>query len=98
MPRHDQTPEQIEAETDRLLLEQAQAFIRDMRATAQNAPYGKVVQNADAFAVQNGREFARNVLQTIIQEQNDLLEKKKKPGNAPAAATENISDMPPKQS
>ena len=90
MPRHDQTPEQIEAETDRLLLEQAQAFIRDMRATAQNAPYGKVVQN--------GREFARNVLQTIIQEQNDLLEKKKKPSNAPAAATENISDMPPKQS
>ena len=76
MPRYDQTAEQIEAETDRLLLEQAQAFIRDMRAAAQNAPYGKVIQRADAFAVQNGREFARNVLETIIQEQNDLLEKK----------------------
>ena len=36
MPKHDQTAKQIEAETDALLLEQAKAFIRELRATAQN--------------------------------------------------------------
>ena len=36
MPKHDQTAEQTEAETDALLLEQAKAFIRDLRTTARN--------------------------------------------------------------
>ena len=36
MPKHGQTAEQIESETDALLLEQAKAFIRDLRATARN--------------------------------------------------------------
>ena len=33
MPKHDQTAEQIEAETDALLLAQAKVFIHDLRAT-----------------------------------------------------------------
>jgi hypothetical protein len=94
MPKHDQTSEQIETETDRLLLEQAKAFIRDLRATARNAPYGKIISLADAFAVKQGREFARQALETIVQEQNDLLEKKTKHGSATAVATENISAIP----
>ena len=76
MPNFDKSPEQIESDTDRLLLEQAQAFIRDLRATARNAPYGKIIHRADLFAVERGREFTRQALETIIQEQNDLLEKK----------------------
>ena len=36
MPKHDQTAEQIEAETDALLLEETKALIRDLRATARN--------------------------------------------------------------
>ena len=36
MLKHDQTSEQIEAETDTLLLEQEKAFIRELRATARN--------------------------------------------------------------
>ena len=94
MPKHDQTAEQIEAETDALLLEQAKAFIRDLRATARNAPYGKIIRQAEACAVERGREFTRQALETIVQEQNDLLEKKTKPGSATAAESENISDTP----
>jgi len=90
MPKHDQTAEQIEAETDRLLLEQAKAFIRDLRATARNAPYGKILSLADAFAVEHGREFTRQALETILQEQNDLLEKKTKPSSATAVENESI--------
>jgi len=36
MPKHDQTTEQVEAETDALLLEEAKAFIGKFRATARN--------------------------------------------------------------
>ena len=72
MPNLDKTADQIEAETDRLLLEHAKALIRDCRAAAQNAPYGKIIQRAEACAVLQGREFTRQVLETIAQEQNDL--------------------------
>jgi len=37
MPSLDKTAEQIEAETDRLLLEQAKAIIRDLRTPVQDA-------------------------------------------------------------
>ena len=77
MPNLDKTAEQIEAETDRLLLEHAKALIRDCRAAAQNAPYGKIIQRAEACAVLQGREFTRLALETIAQEQNDILEKKR---------------------
>jgi len=77
MPNYDKTAEQIEAETDRILLEQAKAFIRGLRATTNNAPYGKIVNRAEIVAVHQGREFTRLALETIVQEQNDLLEKKR---------------------
>ena len=91
MPNFDKPPDQIEAETDRLLLEHAKAFIRDLRATARNAPYGKIIHRADVFAVERGREFTRQALETILQEQNDLLEKKTKQSSVPVAASGNIS-------
>jgi hypothetical protein len=97
MPNFDKTSEQIESETDRLLLEQAKAFIRDLRASAQNAPYGKVIQRAEAFAVCQGRELVRQSLEAIVQEQNDLLEKKKKHKPVTAAENGNISDIPPEK-
>ena len=59
MPKHDPTAKQIEAETDRLFLEQAKTFLRDIRAAARNATYGKILSLADAFAVVHGREFTR---------------------------------------
>jgi len=90
MPKQDQTAEQIEAATDALLLEQAKVFIRELRVTARNAPYGKIIRQTEACAVEHGREFTRQALETILQEQNDLLEKKTKPGSATAVENENI--------
>jgi len=79
MPRHNLTPEQIEADAEKLFLEQAKACYRDLRQAAQNAPYGKMIHHADAFAFQHGRELIRQSLEGIVQEQNDLLEKKRTP-------------------
>ena len=94
MPNLDKTAEQIEAETDRLLLEHAKALIRDCRAAAQNAPYGKIIQRAEACAVLQGREFTRLALETIAQEQNDILEKKTKQKPVTAGEVESTSDIP----
>jgi hypothetical protein len=92
MPQYDMTPEQIEAEAEKLFLEQAKAYYRDLRQSAQNAPYGKIIAHADAFALQQGRELIRQSIEGIVQEQNDLLEKKKNSENVTADENENISD------
>ncbi len=92
MPRPKLTDDQILDETEALFLEQAKAYFRDLRQTAQNAPYGKIIANADAYAVQHGRELIRKSLENIVQEQNDLLEKKRNSDNVPADESENISD------
>ncbi len=59
MPRQQSTADQIQDESEALFLEQAKAYFRDLRQAAQNAPYGKIIANADAFAVQHGRERER---------------------------------------
>jgi hypothetical protein len=95
MPRAKQTDDQILDEGERLFLEQAKAYFRDLRQTAQDAPLGQIINRVDAFVFQKGREFLQKTFQDIIQEQNDLLEKKKNSGSAPADANENISDTEP---
>ena len=84
MPRQELSADQIQDEAEALFLEQAKAYFRDLRQTAQNAPYGKIIAHADAFAVQHGRELIRKSLENIVQEQNDLLEKKRNSDNVPA--------------
>jgi len=79
MPRAQKTENQIQDENEKLFLEQAKAYYRDLRAAAQNAPHGKILQHADAFAFLNGRELIRKSLEGLVQEQNDLLEKKRTP-------------------
>jgi hypothetical protein len=92
MPRSNMTDEQIHDENEKLFLEQAKAYYRDLRKAAQNAPYGKIIDHADAFAFQQGRELIRKSLEQIVQEQNDTFEKKKNTGNVPADTNESISD------
>jgi hypothetical protein len=91
MPRTDQTSEAIQADGERLFLEQARASYRDLRQAAQNAPSGKIIHHADAFAFHKGRELLQTSLEGIVQEQNDLLEKKTNSGNAPADANGDTS-------
>ena len=70
MPNAQLTPEQVQDEAEKLFLEQAKAYYRDLRQAAQSAPVGKMIAQADAFAFQNGRELIRKSLQAVMQEQN----------------------------
>ena len=52
----------------KLFLEQASAFYDELKLVAANAPYGKVLGNAEAFAVVQGRELLRQSLEGIVQD------------------------------
>ena len=72
--------------TERLLVEQALAFARDLQATATNSLDGQVLRNAEGFCLKQGREFLRTALTTVVQAQAEAVEKKgRRPGSAPAA-------------
>jgi len=50
MPRYELTDDQILDESKKLFLAQAEAYYRDLQLAAQNAPKGKVIRLAEAFA------------------------------------------------
>jgi len=79
MPRYELTDDQILDESKKLFLAQAEAYYRDLQLAAQNAPKGKVIRLAEAFAQEAGRELVRQSVENIVQVQNDLLEKKRTP-------------------
>ena len=62
--------------TERLLVEQALAFARELRKTASASPDGRVLRNAESFCVVQGREFLRTALATVLQAEADAVEKK----------------------
>jgi hypothetical protein len=77
MPRSQLTDDQILDDGEKLFLERAKAYYRELRQVAQNAPVGKIINRADAFAFDKGRELVQQSLEYIVQEQNDVLGKKK---------------------
>ena len=92
MPRYEMTDDQILADTEKFFLEQAKAYFLELRHAAQNAPKGKVIRNVELLALEKGRELLRQTTEHIVQEQNDLLEKKKNSANVTADANEDTSD------
>ena len=68
--------------TERLVVEQALAFARELQKTATASPDGRVLHNAESFCFVQGREFLRTALATVLQAQADAVEKK---GSRPAA-------------
>ena len=71
--------------TERLLVEQALAFARELRRTASASPDGRVLRNAESFCVVQGREFLRTALATVVQAEADAVEKKgSRPDAVPA--------------
>jgi len=71
--------------TERLLVEQALAFARELRKTASASPDGRVLRNAESFCVVQRREFLRTALATVLQAEADAVEKKGfRPDAAPA--------------
>jgi len=71
-----------------LFLEQAAAYFDDLKNSAENASYGQVFDHAEAFAVKQGRELIRQSLETMLQEQIDDHQKKKRNDTLPAMSTE----------
>jgi hypothetical protein len=62
----------------RLFLEQAAAYYDELKLTAENAPYGRILANAEAFAVVQGRELLRQSLEGIVQDQAQQIDNDEK--------------------
>lgn len=73
MPRrtfHTDTPLQA------LLVEQALVLARQLEATANDAPDGKVLGAVEAAAVPAARELARTAVEATLQQQAHAVEKR----------------------
>lgn len=72
----------------KLFLEQAAAYYDELRAAAKNAPHGKVLANAEALAVVQGRELLRMSLENVVQQQEQDVDHDEKKAARPALAAE----------
>ena len=70
---------------ERLIVEQALAFARELRKAASDSPDGQALRNAETVCLTQGREFLRTALATVLQAEADGVEKKgSRPDAAPA--------------
>ena len=67
---------EVQDAAERLFVEQALALFREMRGVARQAADGEVLDQAEVFAVRQGRELIRQGLQSVLQEQAEEVEKK----------------------
>lgn len=73
-------------EAERIVLEQAIAFVTQMRRVAADAPAGTVIDACERVALTQGRTLLNDVLGAAIQGRADLADAKKKgPVTAPKA-------------
>jgi hypothetical protein len=73
----------IEYHTDaeRLILEQALAFVTQMRQVAATAPHGTVLAACEQLALADGRRLVRDTLAAVVQGRSDATDaQKKSPG------------------
>jgi hypothetical protein len=74
---------QCQNEAQFAALQQAAHFLAEMHRLAQTAPGGAILQTLEGHALQGGRQFLRDALQSAAQQRIDQDEKK---GALPAAA------------
>jgi hypothetical protein len=71
-------------EAERLALEQAIAYVSQLRQVAQDAPAGSVLATCEQLALSDGRALLRDTLAAALQGRIDLAEQKGgRHGNAP---------------
>lgn len=97
IPKTNVRAVETQSEAETLILEQTLAFYREMKAAAQNAPHGKVVDAADSFSFNRAPELLRKNLAALLQEQIEEVEKKKKL-NVLAVERKNTADIKRKPS
>ena len=81
---------EYQTEQERSLIQQAIAFVTEMRQLAQAAPAGAVLTLCEARALDCGRQLLRDTLQAAVQARVDAAEQKgakPAPARAPAATT-----------
>ena len=83
----------IDNPTEFLLLQQAQAMLRDLVAVGDQAESGRVLHQLESFLLTRGRDFLRQALETTAQAQAPAAEKKgSRPGPVPAADAGTVKD------
>jgi hypothetical protein len=61
-----------------LFLQFAQAYYQEMETVGNNAPFGQVLNQVDAFAFEKTRELGRKSLELVLQDQIEKTEKKRR--------------------
>jgi hypothetical protein len=70
--------ERSEQSAKEYFLEQASAYFDEMKHATANAPHGHGLNYAEAFVLSKGRELLQQSLETVLQEQIDEFEKKRR--------------------
>jgi hypothetical protein len=60
----------------RLIVERSLVLAIELEKTADSAPSGQVIDRCESFLLNDGRDFLRTLLESTIQTQADILEKK----------------------
>lgn len=75
---------EYQTEAERLLLEQAIAYVRSMQQLAATAPHGTVIDACEQLALTQGRKLLRDNLAASLQARADNIDSQKK---GPVSAT-----------
>jgi len=87
-----------DSEAEALFLEQAKAMFAELNRTADAAPDGHVLHQAEMCAMTQGRKLIRSALESTLQEQAHEVEKKgRRPGGVTAAEQRLIEEANKKQ-
>lgn len=78
-------------ESERLALEQAIAYVTQLRQAAQDAPSGTVLDTCETLALDQGRTLLRATLANALQARIELAQQK---GGKPDSASERTPDSP----
>ena len=82
-----------------LVVEQALAMYREMRSVCRAAPDGQVLDRAEQVAIQRGREFTRQSLESVLNAEAQEVEKKgSRVEPAAVAPSANTADATPARS
>lgn len=76
-------------DAERLVLEQAIAYLTDLRRVADNAPSGSVLDACERLVLDKGRGLLRSTLTAALQARIDGAEEK---GGMPASVPARTSD------
>ena len=75
-------------DAERLILEQAVAYVRGLNQLALDAPHGTVLAACEHLALTDGRQLLRHSLATALQSRADATDGQKKvPTPAPKGGT-----------